>query len=230
MSNKHARIRAIIDAITAFLTDNSASVPAARLTLARVEATDLNPNAFADLPPAIPRHEAVLDTAIRNMNDPRLLLLRQALSRAKDDLVWRQDDMKYYPPGSDLGEGYISTNLHTLLIGPGACGFHHDDFTLGLFMLGPRTLYRDHQHDAPETYINLSPRTGWRLGDADWVDREAGSIIFNAPNAIHATRSYDQPFLSVFSWLDNIQGQCAVVQRDDWSMIEAQLRLSDPQP
>ena len=105
MSDKHARIRAIIDAITAFLADNSASVPAARLTLARVEATDLNPNAFADLPPAIPRHEAVLDTAIRNMNDPRLLLLRQALSRAKDELVWRQDDMNYYPPGSDWGDG-----------------------------------------------------------------------------------------------------------------------------
>ena len=59
MSDKHARIRAIIDAITAFLTDNRASSPAGRLTLARVEATELNPNAVADLPPAIPRHEAV---------------------------------------------------------------------------------------------------------------------------------------------------------------------------
>ena len=227
MSDKQARVRAVIDAVTALLaSDGAAAVPAAAQTIARVDSTDLHPDAFADLPPRIPCHEAVLDTAIGTISTPALQPLRQCLIAAKDDLRWQQDDMKYYPPESDLGAGYIQTNLHTLLIGPGACGFHHDDFTLGLFMLGPRTLYRDHQHDAPETYINLSPRTGWRFDDGDWQDHGAGSIIFNPPNAVHATRSYETPFLSVFSWLNDIQGQCAVTPRDDWAEIEAQLKTA----
>ena len=223
MSGKEQRIRALIDAIVAFLEENRKTAPAAEATLKRLETTDRGPGAFADLPAKGSRHDTVLETAISTVQSSPLHAIKSALIAAKPDLVWNEDEMKYYPPGSDLGEGYVRCNLHTLLIGPGACGFHHDDFTLGLFMLGPRTLYRDHQHLAPETYVNLSPRSGWRLADADWQDHPAGSIIFNPPNQIHATRVYDAPFLSVFSWLENINSQCAVVPRDDWPMIEREL-------
>ena len=131
--------------------------------------------------------------------------------------------MKYYPPGADLGEGYRRCNLHTLLIGPGACGFEAEDFTLGLFMLGPRTLYRDHAHPAPETYVNLSERTGWRFAGGGWQDMDAGSILFNPARAVHATRVYQRPFLSVFSWIENIFSPCHVVPMDDWPALEAEL-------
>lgn len=223
MSDKEQRIGALIDAIVAFLEANREAVEAADLTLQRIETVDRRRAAFANIPSQGSRHDAVLRTAIANINDPRLNDIRQRLEEAKDDLVWNEDEMKYYPSGSDLGEGYVRCNLHTLLIGPGACGFHHDDFTLGLFMLGPRTLYRDHQHKAPETYVNLSPCSGWRLAGGDWEDQPAGSIIFNPPHQVHATRVYADPFLSVFSWLEDISSQCAVVPRDDWALIERQL-------
>jgi len=59
MSDKQARVRAVIDAVTALLaSDGAAAVPAAAQTIARVESTDLHPDAFADLPPRIPCHEA----------------------------------------------------------------------------------------------------------------------------------------------------------------------------
>ncbi len=121
----------------------------------------------------------------------------------KDDLVWREDNAQFYPLGADLGEGYKKCNLHSLLIGRDACGHHHPDFSLGIFMLGPRTLYRDHNHDAPELYLNLSEKSGWRFGTRDWQDYPAGSLIWNAAGDPHATRVYDQPFISVFVWLEN---------------------------
>lgn len=223
MSDKEQRICALIDAIVAFLEANREAVEAADLTLRRIETVDRRREAFANIPGQGSRHDAVLQASIANISDPSLHDIRQRLEEAKDDLVWNEDEMKYYPSGSDLGEGYVRCNLHTLLIGPGACGFHHDDFTLGLFMLGPRTLYRDHQHKAPETYINLSPRSGWRLAGGDWEDQPAGSIIFNPPHQVHATRVYADPFLSVFSWLEDISSQCAVVPRDDWALVERQL-------
>ena len=223
MSDKEQRICALIDAIVAFLEANREAVEAADLTLRRIETVDRRREAFANIPGQGSRHDAVLQASIANISDPSLQDIRQRLEEAKDDLVWNEDEMKYYPSGSDLGEGYVRCNLHTLLIGPGACGFHHDDFTLGLFMLGPRTLYRDHQHKAPETYINLSLRSGWRLAGGDWEDQPAGSIIFNPPHQVHATRVYADPFLSVFSWLEDISSQCAVVPRDDWALVERQL-------
>lgn len=223
MTAKEKRIRALVEAIIDVLEKSRDTVAAADLTLQRIQTVDRGAEAFINAPGKGSRHDAVLRASINAISDPVLQGVRLALEAAKDDLVWNEDEMKYYPPGSDLGEGYVRCNLHTLLIGPGACGFHHDDFTLGLFMLGPRTLYRDHRHEAPETYINLSPRSGWRLAGGDWQDQPAGSIIFNPPYQVHATRVYAEPFLSVFSWLENIGSQCTVVPSDDWAEVERQL-------
>ena len=90
-------------------------------------------------------------------------------------------------------------------------------------MLGPRTLYRDHNHEAPELYVNLSERSGWRFGKRDWKDYPSGSLIWNASGAPHATRVYEQPFISVFVWLENVNSRCNLVHCDDWEEIEHEL-------
>ena len=228
MTGKHERVRRVIDAIADVLRtctlEGGATAEAAQRTLDRLATTVLTPGAFADLPPQSPgRHRTLLNEAIEHMQAPGLLALQKAVREAVDDLVWAEDQMKYYAPDADVGAGYRDGNLHTLLIGPGACGFTHADFTLGLFLLHPRTLYRDHAHPAPETYLNLSPRSGWRFGEGDWRDLGPGSLVFNAPMAPHATRSYAQPFFSVFSWLEDIRDPCVVLPRDDWTEIERAL-------
>ena len=223
MTSKAARIRALITAITAHLERRRAGSEGAEAVLARLAETDLSPQAFTNQPPRSSRHDATLTQAIEGVTAPELADMKAALIAARDDLVWAEDEIKYYAADADLGEGYRRCNLHTLLIGPGACGFEHADFTLGLFMLGPRTLYRDHAHPAPETYINLSPTTGWRFGGGPWEDRPAGSILYNPPHAVHATRVYDQPFLSVFSWIRDIDQPCQLIAKDDWPAIEAAL-------
>ena len=90
-------------------------------------------------------------------------------------------------------------------------------------MLGPRTLYRDHNHDAPELYLNLSDKSGWRFGAQDWQDFPAGSLIWNVAGKPHATRIYDEPFISVFVWLENVNSPCNVIHFDDWPKIEQDL-------
>ena len=223
MTNKQHRIQALIHSIIAYLQDHGFAMYGVNLTLDKLKDMDLSDEKLIDLPPQGTRHDEVLADAIAGIDAPELRDIKIHLAAAKDDLIWREDNAQFYPPGADLGEGYTKCNLHTLLIGPGACGYQLPDFRLGIFMLGPRTLYRDHNHDAPELYLNLSNRSGWRFGTPDWQDYPAGSFIWNAAGRPHATRIYEQPFLSVFVWLENVNSPCNVIPSDDWAEVEQDL-------
>jgi dimethlysulfoniopropionate lyase len=223
MTDKQRRIQALIQSIVSYLQAHTAGTRGVDLTLDKLAAMDLSDERLIDIPPQGTRHDEVLKNAIARIVAPELHEIADCLKAAKDDLVWREDNAQFYPPGADLGEGYTKCNLHTLLIGPDACGHHHPDFSLGIFMLGPRTLYRDHNHDAPELYLNLSEKSGWRFGTRDWQDYSAGSLIWNAAGEPHATRVYDQPFISVFVWLENVNSRCNVIHFDDWAEVEQDL-------
>lgn len=223
MTDKQCRIQALIQSIVTYLQAYRAATRGVDLTLDKLASMDLSEERIVDLPPKGTRHDEVLNNAIAGIVAPELCEIAGCLKAAKDDLVWREDNAQFYPPGTDLGEGYTKCNLHTLLIGANACGFHHPDFSLGIFMLGPRTLYRDHNHDAPELYLNLSERSGWRFGTRDWQDYSAGSLIWNKAGDPHATRVYDQPFISIFVWLENVNSPCNVIHFDDWIEVEQDL-------
>ena len=223
MTDKQRRIQALIHSIITYLQAHIAATRGVDLTLDKLAAMDMSDERLIDLPPQGTRHDEVLKDAIAGIVAPELQEIARCLKAAKDDLIWREDNAQFYPPGAELGEGYTKCNLHTLLIGPDACGHHHPDFSLGVFMLGPRTLYRDHNHDAPELYLNLSENSGWRFGTRDWQDYPAGSLIWNAAGEPHATRVYDQPFISVFVWLENVNSRCNVIHFDDWAEIEQDL-------
>ena len=223
MTDKQCRIQALIQSIVTYLQAHRDATRGVDLTLDKLASMDLSEERIIDLPPKGTRHDEVLNNAIAGIVAPELCEIAGCLKAAKDDLVWREDNAQFYPPGTDLGEGYTKCNLHTLLIGANACGFHHPDFSLGIFMLGPRTLYRDHNHDAPELYLNLSERSGWRFGTRDWQDYSAGSLIWNKAGDPHATRVYDQPFISIFVWLENVNSPCNVIHFDDWIEVEQDL-------
>lgn len=223
MTDKQHRIQALISAIISYLQAHRAASSGVGMTLDKLEAMRLSEQTLIDAPPQRSRHDAVLNIAIDAIRSPQLQEIARCLKSAKDDLVWREDNTQFYPVGADLGQGYKNCNLHTMLIGPNACGHHHADFSLGIFMLGPRTLYRDHNHDAPELYLNLSEKSGWRFGTYDWQDYPAGSLIWNAAGDPHATRVYDQPFISVFVWLENVNSPCNIIYFDDWAKVEQDL-------
>ena len=223
MTDKQRRIQALIGSIVNYLQAHRAATRGVDLALDKLAEMDLSDERLIDLPPQGTRHDEVLTNAIAGIVAPELQDIADCLKAAQNDLVWREDNAQFYPPGADLGEGYTKCNLHTLLIGPDACGHHNPDFRLGIFMLGPRTLYRDHNHDAPELYLNLSEKSGWRFGTHEWQDYPAGSLIWNAAGDSHATRVYDQPFISVFVWLENVNSPCNVIHFDDWAEVEQDL-------
>ena len=41
-----------------------------------------------------------------------------------------------------------------------------EELRLGLFLLEPNIFYKDHKHEAPELYINLTNGTEWRFGNS----------------------------------------------------------------
>ena len=177
MVDKKRRIQKLIESIISYLKTHRGASRGVDLTLNKLVAIDLSDKSFIDAPPQGTRHNEVLKNAIAGIAGPELQEIANCLRSAKDDLVWREDNALFYPPGADLGEGYKKCNLHTVLIGPDACGYHHTNFSLGIFMLGPRTLYRDHNHDAPELYLNLSEKSGRkRMTCLQSVEKSAESL------------------------------------------------------
>tara|TARA_B100000768_G_scaffold102042_1_gene95005 strand:+ start:274 stop:981 length:708 start_codon:yes stop_codon:yes gene_type:complete len=223
---KQARILALIHSIKNYLEAHGRGILGVDMTLDKLANIEFSEKDFIDSPPQGTRHDENLNSAITGIKAPGLREIATRLSAAKNDLVWREDNSQYYSPDANLGEGYSKCNLHTLLIGPDACGYHHSDFSLGVFMLGPRTLYRDHSHAAPELYLNLAKKSGWRLNFGDWQDYPAGSLIWNNADEIHATKTYGQPFISVFIWLEKVNSKCHVIQSKDWAEIEKDLAKS----
>lgn len=189
-----------------------------------INSLDLSSCNFSERTGHIPTHSGLLNQAISGIDDNQFSDLKTTLKDAKDHLYWQVDDGKYYAGGANVGEGYKTGNMHTLLIGPENAVLPSDQYLLGLFLLAPWTLYRDHKHRAPELYVTLTGPTAWRFEGGEWEAHEAGSHIFNASNVAHATRVDKTPFLALFAWkLDAIPSICTVVNAGDWSEIEEDL-------
>ena len=175
--------------------------------------------------PVLPDERSeILEQAISSITEPRLLPLANQIRLSQNQLTWRIDEGLFYGDDADLGSGFRNSNMHTELIGPNGCVFRDDNFSLGIFLLGPKVLYRDHNHAAHELYFNLIGPCGWRFNMGPWQDYQAGSIVWNPEGQIHATRTYQQPFLSVYSWTRDLNCGCQVIKADDWQEIEEQLK------
>ncbi len=223
MSEQSYHIHSLTASILKYMQENRNKSTGVNLALQRLDEMDLSINEVSNTLPVESRHENILDLSIKEIDNPSLKDIASKLSAAKQYLVWREDNNNYYKQGTEVGQGYRKCNLHTQLIGPDASGYFQSDFILGFFLLGPWTLYRDHRHAAPELYLNLSNRTGWRIKSRHWQDYSAGSFVWNEAHATHATRVYSKPFLSIFIWLENIEQPCFLVPCSDWKSIEAKL-------
>ncbi len=191
--------------------------------LEKLHAISQQPRRLVDDQPALPGLDDVLEAAIQSIPRPKLGHIADALVEARDEITWRFDEGHFYPSGTDLGDGYINGNLNCELIGPNSCGIHADDFILGFFLLTPHTLYRDHNHLAPELYLNLTEPTGWRFDKGPWEDRYSNSIVWNPSGLTHAMRTYDVPFFSIYCWTRSVNTPCSIVPAHDWDELERAL-------
>jgi hypothetical protein len=95
------------------------------------------------------------------------------------------------------------------------------DFDLGFFLITPGTLYRDHHHPAPELYVPLTGPSKWRFGSHQaWSEKDAGAIVWNPPNQVHATLVGTVPFLCLYGWTEQVHEPAKVDFSEDWKVIE----------
>jgi hypothetical protein len=146
--------------------------------------------------------------------------LADAIVAARPFLPWVTYDS--YPP-EQIGPRYPIAHAFVSLIGA-RCFFDAKDFDLGLFLIEPGTLYRDHRHRAPELYAPITGPHGWRFGIADpWKWLPANVPVWNEPESVHATLVEENPFLCVYAWTRDVHHPAIVVPATDWAEIEARL-------
>jgi len=146
--------------------------------------------------------------------------LARAIAAAAPFLTW----VTYEAYGPAIGEAFARGHAFASLIGEEAA-VSAQDFDLGLFLIAPHILYRDHQHPAPELYAPLTGPHGWRFGPGTpLIVKPAHQPVWNDPDRPHLTKVGPVPFLALFGWTRDVQAPAVVIPADDWAELEA-LRL-----
>ena len=184
---------------------------------------DLTTGSMLQLDPSIPDGFAdALDVAITHI-PPQLSALASAIDASKGSIQWNRDLGQFYVRDADVGDSYRNNNMNCTLVGKKDGFFQSDRLFMGMFFLQPYTFYRDHNHEPSEMYFNLTGPHGFRFDVNGWSDYPADSIIWNKPWLPHATRVYDIPFLTVFVWIDDLDGLVQIVNASDWVELENEL-------
>jgi hypothetical protein len=166
--------------------------------------------------------DAHLSTALAVLAGDRPALAA-AIARAAPLLDWRPYDS--YPP-EQIGAQFAKGHAFASLIGEGS-PLDARDYDLGLFLIAPHVLYRDHHHKAPELYAPLTGPHGWRFGPGRPLIVKAAHVpVWNDPLQPHLTKVGAVPFLALFGWTRDVTVPAEVIPADDWPALEA-LRLGD---
>lgn len=158
-----------------------------------------------------PRHLPACDHIPAALDAMACRPLASAIAAALPHLHWMTYDAY---PRADIGEAFANGHAFASLIGEGSFRAA-EDFDLGLFVIAPRTLYRDHHHAAPELYAPLTGPHGWRfLPDTRFHAKPADEPVWNEPWAPHATMTGDVPFFCIFGWIRDVAVPARVVFAD----------------
>ena len=225
-NGKQKRLQMLVGSIRSKLEELGNGSRENKVLIQKIDNVNIKQTALSQSPNILSEHEELLRTALDEATDPSILSIVSDIKKCLGDVTWKQDKSEFYPTGSEVGKRYVESNLHAQLIGPKGSVAKSKDFMLGVFILGPWTLYKDHSHIAPEFYLNLSNKSDWRFNFGPWQRYGAGSLIWNPSKQIHATKVSDKPFLSIFAWLGHVNCFCKVHQSQDHGQIEQQLLQS----
>ena len=143
--------------------------------------------------------------------------LCSAIAGAAPHLSWITYDA--YDP-AEIGPDFPHGHAFASLVGEDA-PFAARDFDLGLFLIAPRLLYRDHAHAAPELYLPLTGPHQWRFRPGgSFRSLPAFAPVWNPPEQPHATLTGDIPLLCLFAWTRNVNLPARILPADDWARYE----------
>lgn len=141
--------------------------------------------------------------------------LAEAIAFAAPHLTWTS-----YDYGPEIGPYFPKAHAYASLAGEDA-PYAARDFSLGLFLIAPRTLYRDHAHAAPELYLPLSGPHRWRFApSAAFRAKPAFTPVWNPPHRPHAMLTGATPFLALYAWTRDTRAPAYVLSADDWPAHE----------
>lgn len=121
--------------------------------------------------------------------------LVKVLTAISDRLYWQQTYSQ-----DDLGQHFLDRYGWFMLVGSDA-PVKNTSILAGFLLLGPDVEYPVHKHAAEEVYVILSGSASWKIGDADWQLKPAGSIIHNPSWQLHGMRTDRcEPLLTGFLW------------------------------
>ncbi len=144
--------------------------------------------------------------------------LAMAIAAAAPHLAWvSYDGYRREEIGDRFAEGHAFASL----AGSDAA-FAADDFELGLFLIAPGVLYRDHCHRAPELYAPLTGPHGWRFAPGrPLIIKPAGEPVWNPAFQPHLTKVGPTPFLCLIAWTRHVDELARVLPANDWGALEA---------
>ncbi len=144
--------------------------------------------------------------------------LATAIATAAPYLDWVSYDAY---PRNEIGDDFADGHAFASIAGSDA-PYTADDFEMGLFLIAPHTLYRDHCHIAPELYAPLTGPHGWRFAPGrPLIVKPAGEPVWNPSLRPHLTKVGQTPFLCLFVWTRNVNEPASVLPADDWASLEA---------
>ena len=147
--------------------------------------------------------------------------LAAAIDAAQRHLCWFVFDG--YPTDA-AGADFLAKHAYAPIIGETAA-IPAVDWEMGLFLIAPHVLYRDHRHQASELYAPLTGPHGWRFGAQRPLRiLPAHQPVWNEPFAPHLTKVGPTPFLGLYAWTRDINAGAEIVPATDWSALET-LRL-----
>lgn len=190
-------IAALVDAATQHLHtlpgDGPAQVLAALKTCTpEAPALAANPVVATHLPAALPHAQ-----------------LADAITAAAPWLAW----IPYPYPDPAIGPYFPARHAYApIATGP--------DAELGVFVIAPRTLYRDHAHAAPELYVPLTGPHRWRFAP-DTPFTEGSAPVWNPPHRPHAILTGDIPLLCYYGWTRDVAEPAYMLPATDWAAHEA---------
>ncbi len=208
-------VRHLVEEIDAYLaTLHGPGVAEVRAVLAQWQGAALvEPVATATQLP----HD--LDQALGLLSADGHPSLAQAIAQASPYLKWITYDR--YPLES-IGAAFANSHSYCSVVGKQG-PVQAKDFDLGLFIIKPHTLYRDHHHPAPELYAPLTGPQGWRFAKDEPLSwKAAHETVWNPPLQHHATLTGPNPFSCIFGWTRDVQASAHVIGCDDWAALEQQ--------
>jgi quercetin dioxygenase-like cupin family protein len=212
-----ALYQAMVDVLAADRSGLAGVAEARRALAAKVRADEVHMGHLAPQQAPTCRH---LPPALELARRQGFGAIAAAIAAADPFLRWVTYDLY---PRAEIGEAFATGHAFAGVAGTGEGRIPGDDVSAGIFLIAPRTLYRDHRHPAPELYYPLTGPSGWRFDAGAWQQRAAGEPVWNEANAVHATRIDAAPLLMFYVWTRDVNLPAVVVPAPDWAEVEAGL-------